>query len=141
MTFLFIHSYPPFHILLSLVILYCRRSQTSWEWEGWTHSSKIHTKNTHYQTHSFQSTSTPPPPPIFHRSFSIDIHKSAKCPFQVAHKHPHRSPKMPPHSELLVVVSPQQFSSLQSRSDECHNECVHYSLPGKANGFWVEVSN
>lgn len=49
---------------------------------------------------AFQSTSMTPPPP---RSFSLVIHKSAKCPFQAAHKHPHRSPKMPPHSEARAV--------------------------------------
>lgn len=41
--------------------------------------------------------------------------------------------------EVLMVVSPQRFSSPQSGSDECQNECVHYSVPGEADGFWVEV--
>lgn len=41
--------------------------------------------------------------PAFHRSFSLVIHKSVKCPFQAAHKHPHTSSKMPPYSEARVA--------------------------------------
>lgn len=41
----------------------------------------------------------------------------------------HRTPRQEP----LMVVSPQQ-----SGSDECQNECVHYSLPSRADGFGLK---
>lgn len=60
-------------------------------------------KHTAKNTHSNQHQQLLFHRPVFHRSFSLVIHKSAKCPFQAAHKHPHRSPKMPPHTEAKAV--------------------------------------
>lgn len=75
----------------------------SYHGTGWDGHTRL--KHTHARTHApFPiNTSDYPPPFLFYRSFSLVIHKSAKCPFQAAHKHPHRSPKMPPHSEARAV--------------------------------------
>lgn len=69
------------------------------------------------------------PHPLFHKSFSLVIHKSAKCPFQAVHKHRHRSSKMASlwGKELLKVEwRVQYFSSPQNRNDECQRKRVRH---------------
>lgn len=120
-------------------------------WVGWTYPSQIQKKTKKKQhTHTLPKTLFPIninnslSLPVFHRSFSLVIHKSAKCPFQAAHKHPHRSPKMPPHSEARAVDGSEAHSSSAHYSQEVMNvrmnAHVHYSLLGKVDGSWVEVS-
>lgn len=114
------------------------------ERRGWTYPSE----NTHCQTLSFQSTSMiasfPCALPVFHRSFSFVIHKSTKCPFQDAHKHHHRFSKMPRHSEARAADGGEPTVVCLAAVGEVMNVRVNVyisSLPGKANGFWVEMSN
>lgn len=144
MTFLLIHLYPPPTSSCPCQIALWKvpdrvglggRATPLWN----TH------KNTHCQKQSFQSTTTTT---LFSPStFSIDHLALSSINLQNAlfkllintlidlQKCHHTL-----RQELLMVVSPQRFSSLQSGSDECQNECVDYSLPGKADGFWFEVS-
>lgn len=90
-SFISLPPHPPV-----LVKLHCGQSLIPWNWEGQTQLSQIHTKthtaknrlSSQHQWHFFLLL-------VFNRSFSLVIHKSSKCPFQAAHKHPHRSPKMP----------------------------------------------
>ena len=102
-TYSFI-SPPPFHLLLSL-----SNCTVEGPWyrgigrDGHTplkYTQKHTAKNSLSNQHQWLFFLLP----VFHRSFSLVIHKSAKCPFQAAHKHPHRSLKMPPHSEARAVV-------------------------------------
>lgn len=127
------------------VKLHCGRSLIELDWEGGPHPSETHTK-THTAKNSLSNQQRrwlffPP------STFSIDHLALSSINLQNAlfkllintlidlQKCHHTL-----RQELLMVVSPQRFSSLQSGSDECQNECVDYSLPGKADGFWFEVS-
>lgn len=80
-SYLFIYIPPTPHVPVKL---HCGRSLILWDWYGWTHPSNTHTvKNTLSNQHEWLFFYFP----VFHRSFSLVIHKSAKCPFQAAHKH------------------------------------------------------
>lgn len=97
-------SPPPPPPPLVPVKLHCGRSLIPWDKDGRTHPFQIQTKtqlpkNSLFNQHQWLFSLLH----LFHRSFSLVIHKSAKCPFQAAHKHPHRSSKMPPHSEARAA--------------------------------------
>lgn len=95
----------------------------------------------HCQTHHFQSTPmTHFPPSLFsidHLALSSINLQNALFKLLINTLIDLQKCHHTPRQELLMVVSPQRCGSLQAWSDECQNECVHYSLPGRANGLQV----
>lgn len=136
---LFIYSFifPPLPSPFPVKLHHERPALILVDWEGWTHprwNTRKHTLP--------QSTSVSISLAVFHTSFGFVVHKSAKCPFQAAHKHPHRSPKMPPNSEARAIDGgePTEVQLPTARKwwmseRECIWNVYIKSVRGRADGF------
>lgn len=128
----FIYPAPPL-----LTKLYCYKSPIPWDWEGWTHPSQTHTQNIHCLFPNDIYDCSPP------SLFSIDHFALSSINLQNALFKLHINtlidlPKCH-HTlwlEVLTVVSPHWCSQSTVRKWRMSVWRVHYSLPGKASGFW-----